>query len=377
MVIISTHALLAKDGDYVLKGTGREILSFLKSKAVDYVIIQHPIDGGLSSVIQFYKKGVITIKRIGLSWLPFPLRIFQEYIIDFYIVILLKGNIELFIGINPLNGVMGNVLRRLGLAKKSIFYTADYAHQRFNNLIMNSLYHFFDRVAAFGADEVWNVSSRIVKEREKQGIDKKKNFIVPNSPNLNIIKTGPYKKTNKYNLVIVSHIARAINFPLLLRVIKRLSEKYKKINLSIIGTGPYEDEIKSLANKLSIEDRVSFLGSKDHKNVIEILQNSGVGIALYANYSPWTQFGDSMKVREYLACGLPVIMTAVPSTADEVRDEEAGFVINPNEKELIGALEIIFSDENIYKKIRKNSLSLGKKYDITKILNERLGFTIL
>lgn len=377
MVIIVTHALFSEKGEHIEGGTGREIQTFLEKRNKDYIVIKHPLYGSLPSRIQFFHKGRKTTRTVGLSWLPLPLRILQEFIIDIFVALSLKDTIEVFIGVNPLNGVVGNIMKRLGIVKKSFFYTADYAHQRFDSQLLNWVYHFFDRTAVYGADEVWNVSSRIVKERENQHVDKKKNFLVPNSPSYDVFKGKQNSGVNKYDLVIVSHITRAINFRLLLRVIKKLSEKYKKINLSIIGTGPYENEIKRLANKLSIKDRVFFLGPKDHKNVIEILQNSGIGIALYTNDFPWTQFGDSMKVREYLACGLPVIMTGVPSTADEVRDSNAGFVIDLTEKQLADSLEKVFSDEGTYKKIRKNALLLGKKYDITKILNERLGFTIL
>lgn len=376
MVIIATHALFSEKGKHIEGGTGREIQAFLEKRNKDYIIIQHPIYGGLPSKIQFFQKGRKTARTVGLSWLPLPLRILQEYIIDIFVALSAKDTIEVFIGVNPLNGVVGNIMKSLGIVKKSFFYTADYAYQRFDNQLLNWVYHFFDRTAVYGADEVWNVSSRIVKEREKQRIDKKKIFLVPNSPSYDVFMGKQNSGVNRYDLIIVSHITRAINFPLLLRVIKRLSEKYKKINLSIIGTGPYKEEIKRLANKLSIEDRVFFLGLRDHKNVIEILQNSGIGIALYTNDFPWTQFGDSMKVREYLACGLPVIMTGVPSTADEVRNSNAGFIIEPTEKEFIDALEKVFSNEVVYQSMRENALALGSRYDITKILYERLQFLI-
>ena len=116
---------------------------------------------------------------------------------------------------------------------------------------------------------------------------------------------------------------------------------------------------------MNLSKRVIFTGSKPHEDVMKILSKSGVGLAIYTDDFPWTKYGDSMKAREYLACGLPVIITNVPSTADDIENARAGMVIK-GVSEIETAIDHLFKDEKSYQKIKKNAFALAKKFDFAK-----------
>jgi len=364
MIIIAGHAVFASDGK-PLHGTGSEIGTFLQKKQRPYFFIKHSLYGDFPTLVNgaFY----------GLKRLPFFLKIIQDQIINFYFFFKEKKRIKFFIGIDPLNAFSGILAKKMGRVEKVVFYTADYAHERFSNPFLNLIYHCLDRFSIKHADQVWNVSTRIVKQREKQGVRKEKNFFVPNTPIFDKVKRVPTASVNQHDLVIVSHLTKALNYPLIFQVIKKLSVKYRDIRLLVIGAGPCEDEFKKSVLQMGMGKKILFLGRKPHDEVLKILSRSGIGIALYTQTQSWTKFGDSAKIREYFACGLPVITTNVSSTADDVVRAQAGLVIKLNEKEFKKAVDKLFSDKKLYQKMRRNGIKLARKYDFFKVIDKILS----
>lgn len=372
MIVVASHARFEQDGEPT-HGTGSEIGTFLQKGGLEHFFIKHSLYKGFPSLVEEFDKKKLIRRFYGLKNLPFLLRVIQEQIINFYFVLKPKKPINLFVGIDPLNAFSGVLAQKIKKVKKTVFYTADYAHKRFKNPIMNWLYHSLDRFGIKNADQVWNVSTRITQHREKQGVPKRKNLFVPNTPEFRKTKRLPYSKIKKHGLVIVAHLTRAIDCPLIVKAIKNLSGKYKDISLSVIGSGPYEEELKRLTQRLNLTDKISFLGRKPHQDVLKILPQNAVGLALYTKDHPWTEFGDSMKTREYLACGLPVITTNVTSTADDVKKTEAGFVIRLKEKEFEKVIDKLFSDKKLYLEMRKNAIDLARKYDFSVIIERALN----
>ncbi len=367
MILIATHAVFDEQ-DIPRHGTGTELGNYFRGKKLDYCFVRHALNGEAQSEIEDVRRGVAKKKAVGFKRLMLPLRLLQDQILNFYLLFKYQKRLELFIGIDPLNATSGIIAKKLGIIDKVIFYTADYAHNRFANKYINRMYHKIDQFAAKNADQVWNVSSRIANERRKQGIGAHKNFFIPNTPEFKKTKRLPLNKINKHDLVIVSNLTNAIDYPLMIKAVKRLKAKYTDIRLVIIGSGELEHGLKKLVSKLKLKTSILFLGSKSHDEVLEILSQSGVGVAMYTKNKPWTVFGDSLKVREYLACGLPVIMNDIAATADDISKFHAGIVLQENE-DFEQAVDMILSSAKKYIFYRKNAIRLAQKYDFTKAVD--------
>lgn len=370
MIIVAGHARFGQD-QKPEHGTGSEIDPFLEKRGEPHILVRHSLFAGVSSRAVIFSEGKFDERFYGFKNLPFLLRTIQEQIVNFYLILKARGKIDLFIGIDPLNAFSGIIAKKIGKVKKIIFYTADYAHQRFENPLMNWVYHAFDRFGIKNADQVWNSSTRIVEQRKKQGVPAEKLFLVSSAPAFESAKRLPYSEINKQDLVIVSHLTKALGFRLIFKAVKNLSQKYQDLRLLIIGGGPDEEELKNMVRELGLSEKIIFLGRMSHEKVLDVLSRSAVGLAPYTEAQPWTRFGDSMKVREYLACGLPTIMTAVPSTADDVEKNNAGLVIDLKQEALEEAVDFLFSHPNDYLKMRENAIRLARESDIFKVL-ERL-----
>lgn len=373
MIIIASHAVFNKDGSPV-HGTGSEIETYLQKKKEQYVFIKHPLYKGNNTRSETFDGKDVKVKKIGFSNVPFFVHRLQDQIITFLTLRKLKEKAKVFIGIDPFNGFLAVRAKRFGFVESSVFYTADYAHLRFENKLLNDIYHWFDRFCIKNADFVWNVSIKIYKLRKKQGVEEKRNIYLPNTPEFGKTKRLPLSKINKKDLVIVSNLTSSINYSLIFKVIDKLKNKHKNIKLLIIGEGSYKNSLNKMIKDLYLEKYILLLGKKPHHEVLEILSKSGVGLAFYTNTNSWTKFGDSMKVREYLACGLPVVMNDIVSTSQDIKKHRAGIVItSDSERQLYNAIDKLLSNKKFYLKTRKNAVNLAKEYNFTKIFASALN----
>lgn len=371
--LISTHAVYTNRGK-ALHGTGSALEPYLKNKGCAYIIVKYPLVGNFSTSvtnrIAESNHDEENLMNSTSKWFYKPLfRPFVEFTGLLLLIKNKKSKDVIFIGIDPLNALYGIVLKWLSLVKKVIYYTADYSHNRYSNKILNSIYHSIDRFACKFSDDVWAVSSRIRDLRQKQGVPDVKNNLVPNSPKFEEFEV----RDNNYELVIVSSSPTSTDIPVVLEAIGEMKTVFPRLSLSIIGMDNWKNEFDSQIERFGISDRVVFHSSMPHGDLLEKLRSASIGIALYTNQSSWTHFSDSMKVRDYLACGLPVIMTDVMATAQDIEQYKAGKVIRIDKREFAGAIRAIFASEQMYREYKYNTLKLAKDFDIFKILDERLA----
>jgi len=372
MNLIASHAVFGKNLTPI-HGTGSEIETYFQKIGEKYVFLKHPLYYGNKTRVEIFDGSKVEIKQMGFSNIPFFLARLQDQIITFFYLFKLFPRLKIFIGIDPFNGFTGIIAKRLGLVKNCVFYTADYAIKRFENPFMNYIYHWFDRFCIKNADYIWNVSIKIQKLRGGQGVPATKNIFLPNTPEFEKVKRFPLSKIEKSDIVIVTNLISSLDYILIFKTIKKLSVKHKKIRLFIIGEGKDEEKIRRYLKKIRIYKLVKFFGKKSHNQVLNILTKCGIGLALYTKTNPWTEFGDSMKVREYLACGLPVVMNDVVSTSEDVKKANAGIVVkNSNEEGLYLSIDKLLSDDILYKKIRENAINLAKKYDFSVLFKDAL-----
>lgn len=354
-----------------IHGPIHNVAGYLKGKGDRYKLIELPLYSGAKSYEEIFDGKKMTRSSFGsIIKLPLPLKSLIEILQTLY-----KTQFEKYdssIAADPLNAFCAILLKKIGVVRRVIYFTVDYAEERFSNKIFNSAYHFLDKYCYTNSDQVWNVSSRIYDKRIKQGVSKNKNYYIPNSPKFNPDIVQPDKKVNRFEVVMVSGLTHTPVFDMVLHAIKFLSKRYPKLSLSVIGSGPSETSLRNKIIKLKLKDRIKLLGQMNHGDLMNRISNCGVGLAIYTNDFNWTYFGDSMKARDYLAAGVPVIISDVVSTAEDVRRYNAGLVINPNEKDLLKALEIILKSKKNWKEKRKNGLKLAREYDFGKILQKSI-----
>lgn len=132
----------------------------------------------------------------------------------------------------------------------------------------------------------------------------------------------------------VSHDTRDLHLVSVARLLERKGLHYLleaiiaqpaplPVRLTIIGTGPYQDELRRLTAALGLSDRVTFKGFVPNDQLADLYR----GADLFVLPSQTESFG--LVFAEAMASGLPILATRVGGIPDLVRHGLDGLLVEP------------------------------------------------
>lgn len=363
-------------------GPSHFLEQFLKKKVKDLVFIGHPFfySQDIRSFFRQHKKGKLIREKYAYPLkLPGVFYYLKDIFYTFYWLMFLPAA-DLFVGVDNLNACCGLLLKKLGKTKRVVFYTIDYIPQRSPNRFLNSFYHFLDRSAVRHSDVVWNLSSIMIAEREKRGIEKKfrrKQLTVPIGANLTV-KPKPFSKINRFEIVYLGNIVKRQGVQLVISALPEIVKKVPQAKLVVIGGGTYIPRLKQLAKDLKVLDKIEFTGYvKDHREIEKRLSLSAIAVAPYVDSEDnFVRYTDPGKVKVYLSAGLPVVITKIPEVAWEVEREKCGFAIRYNKRELTDAIVKLLKNEELLRTYGRNAIQFAQKYTWKRIFATALEESI-
>ena len=372
-IVIVSHTMLY--------GAAHALRDYLLKKNVDRLLFislpfyEQRIAGSAS-----YKKGIID-KEISVRRASFGV---IDYLIDALQVILWvyreKGKFSLFIGINPINCIIGLFFRKIGKTKKVIFYAIDFTPKRFENSLLNYFYHKLEIYCVVHSDETWNVSPRIAQGREKLfNLSEKKYLqkVVPIGVWNETIKKIQFNRIKRHQIVFLGHLLKKQGVQVVLEAIPIIIQQIPDFKFIILGGGEYQANLQELSNKLQIEKYVEFKGwIKDRKEIDGILGVSALAVAVYKpeedNLSNFTYYADPTKIKDYLANGLPVILTDVPYNAYELEKRKCGIIVDYDKNKIANAIVMLLNDEKKLREYRANAIAFARDFDWNFIFSKAL-----
>lgn len=353
-------------------GPALDLEVYLRDKTRSLLFIGHPFSyrKEVNSFYRFYQEGRLKLEHKAYPWrLPEGFLYLKDVILTLWWILGQKREKDIYIGSDNLSAFLGLVLKKLGKVEDVILYTIDYLPKRFNNPIFNFLYHFFDRQCLAHCRVIWNVSPRIAKAREEfRGLNEreyKPQIVVPLGMWYDRIPKIPTKKKDRHTIVFMGHILEKQGLDAVINALPMIIRSVPQIKLRIIGTGPYEKKLESLAKAKGVDKHIEFLGYiEKHEDVEKLLAQSTVAVAPYKpDPESFTYFADPGKIKNYLAAGLPVILTDVPAIAKEIKNKEAGIICDYNPERIAQCIITFLADRRRLKRFSKNATKYAKSFD--------------
>lgn len=115
----------------------------------------------------------------------------------------------------------------------------------------------------------------------------------------------------------------------IIRALPRVQLRFPDVRLLIAGDGPERADLQSIA--ACHNDAVQFLGMQSQHRVHQLMCAADVFV-LFSTYE-----GLPHTVLEAMACGTPVVASAVGGTVEVVRDESTGLLVPPRDEEALVA----------------------------------------
>ena len=263
--------------------------------------------------------------------------------------------------------------------KNLIFWVIDVVPEsRFKSKIKDNLYRHINKNACKKADEIWDLSPRMDLIRKKiYGFNASKfskHRVVPYGVWTNRIKKYSYRDCEKNTLVFMGHLLEKQGVQSVIEIIPKIIIKIPNFKFKIIGGGNYKEILITLAKKLNVLKYCDFKGKiESHKELENEIAKSCVAIAPYIKkLDTWTYYADPGKVKTYLGCGVPVLLTDIPWNSKEIEKNKCGIIIKEDREDIIKKI-LYLMNPKINQKFRDNAIRYAESYDYNRMFDKLVG----
>lgn len=360
-------------------GPVHDLRDFLLQQSVNKILfIAHPLlyipqNYKNSSRYELYKNGKKIKEKTAFHWkFPELVLYLKDCLYTMQWIIQENRNTDIYVGYGNINAFAGVLLKKTGIVKKVVFYCIDYVPKRFTNPVINYFYHLIDKWAIEGSDMTWNLSPRMQQGREKRwGKLSGKEITVPIGMWYDRIAKEKSLKNNRHEIIYLGTLLEKQGLDICIEAIARLRKKIPDISLTIIGSGPDRERLENLVTTYKLENHVFFLGYlPSHEDVEKRLSQASLAVALYNPHrDTFSYYADPGKVKSYLACGLPVMITDVPHIAKEIAKRECGLIVNFDVHDIAKQIETLFSEKKRIQTYKENARKFAKTFDWRIILS--------
>ncbi len=140
--------------------------------------------------------------------------------------------------------------------------------------------------------------------RKRLHLPKERFVIIPNGANLPRVNGGNSIAEERGLIVSIGRLERYKGHQRVITALPRVVEQYPEAHLHIVGSGPYEAELRRLADALHVADRVEIqsIPITDREGMAQLLARAAL-VTLLSEFE-----GNPVSVMEALSLGRPVLL---------------------------------------------------------------------
>lgn len=192
-----------------------------------------------------------------------------------------------------------------------------------------------------------------------------KTCVVHNYPMLDRLAVHAGATRQPATLVYIGSISPNRGVFQLLDMVERVRERIPNIHLLLIGpftSDSLESEVRERVRSKGLEANVEIAGKMKNVEAYPVIARCMLGLALLL---PEPNFVKSLptKMFEYMALGLPVVVSDFPLWKSIVDEHEAGAAVDPLQvDEVANAIVRLLEDPEIYERLSRNARAAASRY---------------
>lgn len=149
------------------------------------------------------------------------------------------------------------------------------------------------------------------------------------------------------------------------------AEGVEDIKILIVGYGDLVDEIKKMSDKMP--DKIQFIGKDSYEKALKRSAEADLLFVFRDPIVPVNKYVCGSKLLEAMMCGKPILVNKGTSTANKVREENCGLIVNANNIEEIKEAIIKLRDNpELCKKLGANGRKAYEQTYSWEIMERRL-----
>ncbi len=224
------------------------------------------------------------------------------------------------------------------------------------------------------ADEIIAPTKRIASVVKDYGIEKEVDILPTGIPDgkedctageqrkmaAKIYRKFPGLKGKKI-LLFAGRIVKEKNLSFLFDVLEKVQKENPKTALLFVGSGPYVEELQSLALERGLSDSVVFTGYVPSDELVYFYK-----IATVFTFPSKTETQGLVTVEAMLA-GLPVVAIGILGTADVMQGDHGGFMVKDDADEFSGKVLSLLKNDKLRKEKSEEALEWAQKWKISSL----------
>lgn len=337
------------------------LADYLETRAHTLVHLAYPTVASRNRSAIYEVRGTASPARVKMSRPrlgPGYIRALAWYA---YQIFRLKEHFDIMIAGDEMNAALGLLLKRMGFTNLVVFYSIDFHPTFRDNPLTNGLILGLGNLVTRHSDFVWNISDRCMLARMRQGGPPENCVVVPHGVSRIPAEYTEPKYTHR--LVFAGSLTEEKGIQLMLEALACLTEEFNDVTFVVIGSGPFESQLKLLARQYGVEKHVEFEGFVKEDIKASLVRESAIAVATYCPPGPnsYLYYAFPAKLVEYLALGVPVVCTEL-GIAEKIRTHNAGVVVNYSKEDLVNTIRSLFLDSGRLEEMGRNALRLGAQY---------------
>jgi glycosyltransferase involved in cell wall biosynthesis len=188
---------------------------------------------------------------------------------------------------------------------------------------------------------------------EKRGFNPKKIYVIQNAIESKNSHLNSKSSNGEIIIITVGRFVKQKDYKTALKSFSNLVERNRdrEFKYYIVGYGPLEKDIRSMAEQLKIEDKIKvFINPPDVSGILKS-SNIFLSTSLFE--------GVSNSIMEALVAGLPVVATDVGDNNYLIKNGHNGYLVLCKDVEtIVDKLEYLSGSEDIRNEFGKNSIKV-------------------
>jgi glycosyltransferase involved in cell wall biosynthesis len=168
-------------------------------------------------------------------------------------------------------------------------------------------------------------------------------------------------------LISVGRLALEKNWETLLRAFAKVYPEHQDLRLVLLGDGPANESLQSLAAELGIAEHVTFMGSIPFEQIPGYLKAADA-----FSFASVTET-QGLVTMEAMAAGLPIVAVDASGTRDIVEHGKQGFLVENDEDALAKGLHELLSDPHKMKRFSNSALKKAKTFDVNQLSRQLIS----
>ena len=224
---------------------------------------------------------------------------------------------------------------------------------------------FIERMSVKFADHTITVTDYWKNEiSARTKVPERKISVVLNLPDLqlfNINKVKRKQKTEyKFKLLYPGTINKHCGIDIVIRAVKIVMKQIPEISFEIYGKGSEMERIKAMSKEMGLENHVIFNKMVPLSDVPELMINANIGIALLSGVEKYAKQALNVKIFEFLAMGVPTIVTKTPATTFYLNDRVVMFSEANNPEDVARCIFELYRNPQKRAELSENGLQFVK-----------------